>query len=256
MAAFSVKKWYMDLANARGDVYIGYSVSLKWGRLEMNGQQHLWRSLESGVQTRTEIKKGFAPEFESTEKLTWKPAGLEGTWESIEKPFEAVLLQNEDGKIVWRCAQPKAHASVRCSGIPFSGWGYTELTDITIPVWKLPFRRLWWGRCHTDNHYLVWIRWDGGTQRHLGWFDGRYSEDLTVGDNRIAGPDFQLELAEGITLRHGKIGSTILYPFEKLGAVLPGTILSIDEHKWYNTGTLRSRAGPESAIVIHELVSW
>jgi hypothetical protein len=256
MPDFALRKWYLDAADDKGNVFIGYSVSLKWGKLELNGHQHLYHSPEKGIETQTVITRQSIPEYEGKDRLTWKPGGLVGTWESVEKPVEAILLDTEKGKIAWQCAQPKARANIKSSKLSFSGWGYTECLDITIPVWKLPFKTLYWGRCHTDNHYLVWIKWDGKTKQNMLWFDGKCSRDFTIEDGQITGHDFVLKLGENVPIRQGKIGPTILQPLGNIARLLPKTVLSIDEHKWYNRGILETNSNTEPAIVIYEEVSW
>jgi len=256
MPDFSLKKWYLDVADDWGDVYIGYCVSLKWGKVELNGLQHLWHSPETGVETQMEITKQSAPEYKGENQLVWQPKGIEAIWESADRPIKETLLDITEGKIVWQCTQPKAHASINSSKLSFSGWGYTECIDITVPVWKLPFRTLYWGRCHTDNHYLVWIRWDGKTRQNLIWFDGKCSQDFVIEEEKIIGSDFLLRLGENVPLRQGKIGSTIFQPFGNIVKILPKTILSMDESKWYNKGILEANSKAESATTIYEKVSW
>lgn len=256
MPNFSLRKWYLDAADDRGNVYIGYCVHLKWRGIELNGFQHLWRTPQKGIETQTQITRQPTPEYKGENQLIWQPNGVQGIWESVCKPIIETLLDIEDGKIVWQCTQPKARASINSSKLSFSGWGYTECIDITIPVWKLPFRTLYWGRCHTTNHYLVWIKWDGKTKQNLIWFDGKCSQDFVIEDNMITGSDFLLKLGENVPLRQGKIASTIFRPFKKIVRILPKTTFLADERKWYNKGILETDSKSESATVIYEKVLW
>ena len=256
MRKFSLKKWYLDVADDKGNVYIGYCISLKWGKFELNGFQHLWHSFEKGIETQTEITKQSAPEYKGGNQLIWQPTGIEAIWESVGKPIEETLLDIEDGKIIWQCTQPKAHASIKSSKLSFSGWGYTECIDITVPVWKLPFKTLYWGRCHTNNHYLVWIKWDGKTKQNLIWLDGKCSRDFIIEDNKIIGSDFLLKFGGNIPLRQGTIRSTIFQPFGNIIKILPKTIFLVDERKWYNRGILETDSQVESAVIIYEQALW
>jgi hypothetical protein len=246
----------LDVADDKGHVYIGYCVSLKWGKVELNGFQHLWRSPEKGIETQLKFTKQSAPEYKEGNQLIWQPNGIEAIWESAAQPVKETLLDTDDGKIVWQCRQPKARASVNSSKLSFSGWGYTECIEITIPVWKLPFNILYWGRCHSDNHCLVWIKWDGKTKQNLIWFDGECSQDFVIEDSKIVGSDFLLNLGENVPLRQGKIGSTIFRPFVNTMRVLPKAILLVDERKWYNKGFLETNSKVESAVTIYEKVVW
>jgi hypothetical protein len=256
MPDFALRKWYLDAADDRGNVFIGYWIALKWGKLKLNGWQNLWRTSERGVVTQTSITRQSQPGYEGMNRLTWKPDKLEGTWESEEKPVEATLVDIEAGKIVWHCTQPKAQASIKSPRLSFSGWGYTEYLDISIPLWKFPFKTLYWGRCHTNSHYVVWIKWEGKTKQNLVWSDGKCSQDFCIEDNKITGPDFLLKLGENVPLRQGKIGPNILQSLSNITRILPKTILSLDERKWYNRGILETSTEAEPAIVIYEEVSW
>lgn len=256
MPDFSLRKWYLDVADDKGDVYIGYSVSLKWGKFELDGFQHLWRSPSKGVETQTKIARQPVPECRGENQLLWRPVGVEAIWETAGKPIKETLLDIEDGRIEWRCTQPRARASISSSRLSFSGWGYTEYIDITVPVWRLPFKTLYWGRCHTNDHYLVWIRWEGKTKQSLIWFDGKCSRDFVIEDNIIAGSDFLLKLGENVPLRQGKIASTIFQPFSKIVKIFPKTTFLADERKWYNMGFLETGSKAEPAITIYERVLW
>jgi hypothetical protein len=255
MQNFSLKKWYLDAADDQGNVYIGYCVFLKWGKFQLNGLQHLWRSPQ-GIETRIDITRQTVPFYEQKDRLVWKPGGLEATWKSVVEPFEATLLDVKEGKIAWQCTQPKARANISSTKLSFSGWGYTECIDITIPISQLSFKTLYWGRCHTNNHCLVWIKWEGKTSQNLAWLDGKCSQDFVIEADRIYGSEFTLELGENVVLREGKIGSTILQPLRTITGFLPKTLLSLDERKWYNLGILRTEAEIEPGIVIYEKVSW
>jgi len=256
MADFLLRKWYLDIADNAGHVYIGYCIYLKWGHFEINGYQNLWCSPEKGIRTETKIARVRAPYYDGADRLVWQPTGVKATWESEARPIEETLLKTDDGQIIWQCAQPKARASITSSALRFSGWGYTECIDITIPVWKLPFRTLYWGRCHTEHHYLVWIKWCGRASKSLVWFDGQFSQDFLIGDNRFAGSQFTLMLGESTPLRQGEIGSTIVRPLGGILKALPRTILSTDERKWYSNGVLNTDSKAEPATTIYEKVSW
>jgi hypothetical protein len=257
VADFALHKWYLDITDGFGRVFIGYCVHLKWGQAAIRGYQSLWRFPDGQVTSDTKIGRAPEPSSDMAGCLLWRPTGIEAVWQPAAKSIEEKLLETADGEIVWRCSQPKARASITSSAINLSGWGYAECIDITIPVWKLPFRTLYWGRCHTDNHYLVWIKWEGRTERSLIWFDGNCSQDLVITGNRVAGSQFELELGERMALRKGKIGSTIARPLGGKLEFLPKTVLSLNERKWYCRGVLcASGSRAETGTVIYEKVSW
>ena len=167
MKDFYLKKWYLDAADDQGNVYIGYLVSLQWRHLELHGYHHLWRTPRSGIQTQGGLVNQPPPVWENKSRLIWQPHHLTATWDSVADGLDETLLTTDQGEIKWQCTQPKAKAHTHLPHLSFTGWGYTEFIEMTIPVWELPLNKLYWGRCHSDHHYLVWIKWDGSTTQHL-----------------------------------------------------------------------------------------
>ncbi len=256
MKDFYLKKWYLDSADDQGNVYIGYFVSLQWRHLELHGYHHLWRTASNRMQTQGGLAKQPLPVWENTKRLLWQPHGLTATWDAVVHGLDETLLTIEQGEIKWHCTQPKAQAHIHLPHLSFHGWGYTECLDLTIPVWELPLKHLYWGRCHSENHYLVWIKWDGSTTQELIWHNGKRTTDLTITDTYIRGPDCQLTLGENLPLRQGQLNSTVFQPFRNVTRLLPEATFLAHEHKWYNLGQIESQTGSEPAVSIYEEVIW
>ena len=253
---FSLKKWYLDAADDRGNVYIGYWISLRWRKLRLHGYQQLWRTPQSGVKTQGGLTKQPPPVWQRNNQLSWQPQNAQTTWDSATRGLGEILLSTAEGDIQWQCTQPKAKAHIRLPLLSFAGWGYTECIDITIPVWKLPFKTLYWGRCHTTNHYLVWIKWDGVAANSLIWHNGRRSTDWVMANHLIEGSDFRLTIANPIPLRQGRLISTVFSPFGKLTELFPKPAFLADEHKWYSQGRFDTQTTSEPATMIYEEVFW
>ena len=256
MKDFSLKKWYLDSADDQGNVYIGYLVSLQWRHLELHGYQHVWRTPSNGIHTQGGLTKQPLPVWENKHRLIWQPHQLTASWDSVADGIDETLCCTDQGEITWHCTQPKAKAQIHLPHLSFSGWGYTECIEMTIPVWELPFQKLYWGRCHSENHYLVWIKWDGSTTQQLMWHNGKRATDLTITATQISGSDWQLTLGENIPLRQGTLISTVFHPYHKVTRLLPEATFLAEEHKWYNLGQLESQTGSEPAVSIYEEVVW
>ncbi len=256
MKDFYLKKWYLDAADYRGNVYIGYLVALQWQHLELHGYQHLWRTPNDGVQTQGELSRQPLPVWQGRQQLTWQPHHATATWDSAADEINETLYATEQGEINWRCIQPKARAHIHLPHLSLSGWGYTESITLTLPVWKLPFQKLYWGRCHSEHHYLVWIKWNGATTQQLVWHNGQRTSDLTISKTDITGSDWQLKLGENIPLRQGKLLSTVFEAYSTVTQLLPEATFLAEEHKWYNLGQLESQTGSEPALSIYEEVVW
>ena len=213
MDHFTLKKWYLDVVDDQGHVFIGYWLVLTWHAISITAFQNLWHAPHLGVNMRSGLTRQPPPRWETDHMLNWSIPDLKGNWTSAATPVEKELFQNQHGSISWHCTQPKAGAIITGPGFAFRGWGYTECIDITVPIWKLPFTTLYWGRCHTNNHYLVWIRWDGATRQNILWHNGAAHENALISDNYIQGDGIFLKLPREITLRQGNALSTVFKPF-------------------------------------------
>jgi hypothetical protein len=256
MKDFSLTKWYLDAADDQGNVYMGYHLSLQWRSLELHGYQHVWRTPSTGLQTQGGFTQQPSPIWDDKKRLLWHPHHLSATWDSVADSVEETLLTTDQGEIKWHCTQPKTKATIDLPALSFSGWGYTECIKITLPVWKLPFKQLFWGRCHSENHYLVWIAWNGSTTRHLLWHNGERQTAWTMTDHCITGSDWQLTINERLPLRQGQLLSTVFQSYSDITQLFPEATFLANEQKWYGLGRLESQTGSEPAIFIDEEVIW
>lgn len=256
MSDFKLVKWYLDAADNKGNVFIGYYASLHWKKITLHGYQLFYRSPEGGTKTWGDFSKQPTPVVKNNNQIVWQPKYLSASWESSENTIDEVLFSSECGYINWKCLQPKAKAKIQLPTYSFEGLGYTELIEITVPIWNLPFKTLYWGRALSKNHCLSWIKWDGEKEKSLIWHNGKRSNNLTITDDIIGGSDFKLKLRESISLRQGKLKSTVFKSFGKITKLLPRTTFLADEHKWYCQGILESNSGSEPAIIIYEKVLW
>lgn len=256
MSGFSLTKWYMDAADSRGNVYLGYWARLQWKAITLQGHQHLWRAAGSPVRVQGGLSRDESPAWTNDRLLAWQAGAVRAQWQTADDGFGDTLYQAERGEITWRCTQPRAAARIELPGLSFSGWGYTECLELTVPIWQLPFRTLFWGRCHTDDHHLVWIGWRGDTERSLAWCDGKRSDRAVITADSVRAPDVQLDLDREVALRRGVVRSTALSAFVDVARILPRSALGMDEQKWYGRGVLDVAGATQSSTTIHEEVRW
>lgn len=256
MDHFTLKKWYLDVVDDRGHVFIGYWLVLTWQAVSITAFQNLWHVPNLGVKSRSGLTRQPPPSWETDHELRWRIPHLQGSWTSAATALKKELLWSQQGNILWHCTQPKAGANVSGPEIAFSGWGYTECIDITIPIWKLPLTGLYWGRCHTGNHYLVWIRWEGTTRQNILWHNGIAHKEALISDTCIQSEDIFLKLPQEITLRRGNLLSTVFKPFKNIIGAIPNKALDLNESKWYGNSILETKNGSEPATVIFEKVTW
>jgi hypothetical protein len=255
MSDFFLKKWYLDAADDQGNVFIGYWITLRWRALSLSGYQYLWHSPGLGVITQSEWKRQPEPVWQDPGFLVWHSKNLKANWKSAADSIGTTITLSK-GEVVWQCLQPKAKANIELPHFSFSGWGYTEYININVPIWNLPLKTLYWGRSHSDNHYLVWIKMEGLTQLYAVWCDGKPDNNLSISDTQIRGSNFNLELGENVPLRKGQIISTVFRPFKNIIKLFPPKTFLMDEQKWYNLGMIKTDNTPEKAITIYEKVIW
>jgi hypothetical protein len=255
MSDFSLKKWYLDAADNQGNAFIGYWISLRWRALSLSGYQYLWHPHGQGVIVHAEFKRRPEPVWLDPHHLVWQSKNLKSSWQSTEDSIGTTIPLGK-GEVNWQCFQPKAKANIELPQFSFSGWGYTECININVPVWNLPFKTLYWGRSHSQNHYLVWIILEGLTRLNMVWLDGKPDNNLVICETRISGSNFNLELGENTPLRKGQLISTVFKPFENIIKLFPPRTFLMDERKWYNQGLLKTGNVCENAITIYEKVTW
>jgi hypothetical protein len=257
MPAFALRKWYMDVANAAGDAWIGYYAGLRWHALHLDFTHQLRRSPAEGVRERGEVGAQAEPQWSDADTLHWRPAGLEATWRRCCSPaITETLFASDEGQVAWSCLLPRANASLRTDRGVLSGTGYVECLELSIAPWRLPLAALHWGRCHAAAHDLVWIRWDGRAPRSLAWLDGVRCASATITETTVSADGARWQCGERVTLRRGALGHTLLAPLRALLTAVPASALALDEHKWYTRGRLTVDGIGADAVGIAERVGW
>lgn len=168
--------------------------------------------------------------------------GVEGRWTALDESIEQTVFESAEGRVHWRCLQPRSRVKLRVGGREVSGLGYAEHVVLTIAPWDVPLRTLQWGRFVHESGYLVWIHWD---DRKLCWSS---DDDVTIAD---------LHLAQTRTLRDGPLGSAALASAPGLRSTLPARMLAVHETK--RISRARLIRGPHAGAegwAIHEVVEW
>ncbi len=256
-SGFWLKKWYLDAADERGNVYIGYWGEVRWKTLSLHYYEHLWRSGVGKLASKAAFSSRPEPAWADDRRLCWDMPEVRAEWISVgEAPLSERLLTTDHGEIRWRCLQPKARAVIKLPNLAFEGWGYTECLELTVRPWKFPWKRLYWGRSHSDHHYLVWIRWDGPASQSRLWHDGRCTTQFELSQAGLSSGAIALQIQEHDTLRQGLIRSTVFHSLGKVASLVPTRALLVDEHKWFGRGRIMADGLSEPATAIYEEVLW
>jgi hypothetical protein len=129
---------------------------------------------------------------------------------------------------------------------------------LTVAPWKLPIKRLRWGRFVNATDTVVWIDWSGTFVRRDVFWNGRSVDAREIGDTEIVFEDgWVMSLDRGAVLRDGILGATALAVIPNLNRLFPDSILNMRECKWLSRAVLRRAGMPDSVgMAIHEVVEW
>jgi hypothetical protein len=263
-SGFRLRKWYLDVVDGDGSACIGYWARLSWGPLRLHYASLLLAEPGAAPVQRQTLQPGPPPRLEGG-ACTWTcpPLGVAGAWAALAAPLQKVLLATPTGGIRWNCHQPAAAARLSFdtdagAAGTLRGFGYVEVLELTLPPWRLPFDRLWWGRFVGAGASLVWLQWRGRSQRRLALLDGELHRTPRITAERVALDGAgSLDLAEHTDVRAAPLGAGALRSLPGLVRLLPRRFRDADERKRLSRGTLH-RAGrePVQGWAIHEVVQW
>ncbi|MGA7885134.1 MAG: hypothetical protein WCA44_05280 [Acidobacteriaceae bacterium] len=261
MSAFELSKWYADCVGDEGDAVILYHAELRLGILPIHYESLLIRERDSPARAEYSLRRNSAPvardgsvEWQSSH---WRASA---SWRDLGRPQREVLFEAGAGSLQWNCIAPRAAATVRIGEEkPLKGWGYVEHLKLSIPPWRLPIRRLRWGRFVNAADSLVWIDWSGPSARQVVVLNGARAPAARITDSDVVldASGATLHLEDSQEIRNGRLGETALAVFPNLSDLFPESILNIRECKWLSRATLRQPGRPDSTgTAIHEVVEW
>ena len=256
---FSLEKYYVDLVTAEGHYFIGYSARLNWRAIKINYRATLHHPSFLGVNTGPSLSSRDGPVDNDT-VLTWRShrLGFDGQWRRLASAERHVLHQEDEGVVDWNCSQPSARVQLTtASGATFHGIGYVECLKLTIPPWRLGLRTLLWGRFVSEDHFVVWIEWQGKRDLKLLICDGQRAANPQISDNCVRCEDFELSLERAEIIREDSIGETLISKIPSVLRAAPIEFLGGNEQKYVSRGRLAFAGGSiHTGWVIHECVSW
>jgi hypothetical protein len=251
---FSLVKWYMDCVTDAGDAAIVYCADLRWGGMHAT----IGNVLESGAETSTRTSLGrYRIECLPDEiAVDYPRLKISGSWRPTCSPFQRAVYEEAGGSIEWNCLQPASRVRMRTGEREFEGLGYAECLTVTVAPWRLPLRQLRWGRFVSAHHSLAWVDWQGEYSASFAVADGIECKLISISESEIAIESGALQIGEEISLRGGRLRSTILPGARALRRLFPPSIFNIREQKWKSRGTLVHRGETSYGWVIHEVVDW
>jgi hypothetical protein len=181
---------------------------------------------------------------------------ISGTWQAICSPFQRTVYEERGGSIAWNCIQPASRVRMSIGERELAGLGYAECLTVTLPSWRLPIRRLRWGRFVSGEHALAWVDWQGPYSTQFAVLDGRECCLISASESEVVTAEVSLKIEPGDSLRAGQLNSTVLSSAPGLKRLFPASLFNIREQKWKSRGTLAHSGRTSHGWVIHEVVDW
>jgi hypothetical protein len=254
---FTFTKWYFDCVAPNSRVAIGYWASLAWRGVALTWQNVTLYETGRPPVSRSSLVPAPPPEV-AGDTITWNATALACAVgiESRQRPIEERLIDSDAGVVEWRAEAPAAAVSFELRGsATVQGPGYAERIFISMPPWRLPIRELRWGRWldAAASRSVVWIDWRSDSPRTWVFVDGIKAPAAVVTDEIICAEGMKVVLGERQTL-HSRAFAEIVATIPPLKAVVPKSLLTLRETKWYSTGTLlEGNAAAQTGSAIHEV---
>ncbi|MDH3455678.1 MAG: hypothetical protein OER90_02450 [Gemmatimonadota bacterium] len=256
---FRLSKWYLDCVTDAGDAAVLYWASLKWGIARLRYGAALVRAKDGERTERYTLRPGPEPTEDDGGGVQWTSRRLQasGSWKRSTRGMERTLLDTPDGSVHWRCVSPSSVATVVMDGRSIRGSGYVEHLTMTVKPWRLPFNELTWGRFHSSDDALVWIKWGGGLSRTWAFLNGVEWQGAEITPHHVAlsHANAELNIEGGCELRSGRLANTALRSLWVAAASIPRW-RKAHESKWLARGTLVRPSGISTGWALHEAVEW
>lgn len=257
MPDFVLTKWYYDLVDDRSNAFIGYFADLQWGNVKLRYEGSIFfESASRQTKQRNNFRfSSTVSEIDTSESLITFPSGR-GTWDVLDSSYKAELLGGQT-PIHWECFQPKSDARLTFEDQTIQGFGYAEKITLRLAPWRLPIKELFWGRYHSMQNTVVWIRWVGPMPKLLIFWNGRLINEGEVTSEIVIFDGQSILLPRQMEIRNERIRDSLFRGFKKIMKLFPASIMSLQEEKWCGQAMwMVDNKVSDTGMVLHERVTW
>lgn len=170
-----LRKWYLDF-HAEDETGFYYIMSLHTGifKVGASGIYHVNKNREIRSFKFSRLKNESLHSLDlsrSSLNLSFKKAqlktchgsiNLEGEWRNPNGPIKRVfkpLFRQGKNWCDWKVWMPAAEVNLKITAGHRSknlkGKGYMDFIGFSLPPWNMPFHKLYWGRLHSDNNWII-----------------------------------------------------------------------------------------------------
>ena len=205
---FQLNKWYLDFSSAEevgfyyimslhaGPFNIGYSAIHHYTRGDTVRTSKISRlTRETKHRLTTSVGELIISPGTALLELNHKKVSLRGEWLFQGRPTKMIkrpLIEQENGWCDWTVWTPFARSEVNLTrgrhNHRISGTGYIDFVRFTFPFWRVPLKKLYWGRLHSENRWVILFLLIAPDTRMGLYADGEVtSDELDVEVIRDAG---------------------------------------------------------------------
>lgn len=167
-------KWYFDFQNESmfGYYYVGFirlnGLCISFSEGHHTGIEYPLEFYQTGLGCQKTPKSLYTShakiqfEKDHTElSLRKKNYFIKACWNHESTAFPLTyhpLYDNEYGRCTWKVWMPKSTVTLHTNGdhpLQLTGSGYIDFVRLTIPLWKIPFLALHWGRLYSDRDWII-----------------------------------------------------------------------------------------------------
>ncbi len=249
-------KYYFDGVSEDGDVFICYSATLSIGFVKIPYSSVIYhrknRTIERSSFTRDVVIK-------DTEKIQWisEKLNAKGSWALGGDAFLCELYKDKNDHFIrWQLLNASSTANVTFEKKRYHLNGYVEKIELSMPLLKLPVKRLLWGRwiSSTSDRYIVWIIWEDendNTSLNKLWSNEKVYSASEYSLDRITFDNKTLTITKMGDIRVEDVNKSVIKS-RLLNKMLPSSFKNIVERKYYGKGVIEDDVGS----VIYEEVIW
>ncbi len=251
-------KYYFDGISEDGRVFIAYSAKLSIGKIKIPYSSIIYhfngKTIEHHHFTKDRV-------LQNNNAVHWinNKLNINGKWHLKGNPITASFYEDNAGKdyIKWHVLSGLSKAELRLQNKSYHLSGYLEKISVSMPMLKLPIKRLLWGRWinHDRTRYIVWIIWEdehGNSIENRVWDNGTEYSASSYSMKEIAFENKVLEIEQISAIRTAEVADSVIDKKKILQKFLPKTFKHIMEHKYYAHG----RIDNDSGTIIYEEVLW
>jgi hypothetical protein len=257
--SYIFEKQYLDCIDDQGNCFIIYRAELHYLFINIHYSELVFCDSDDATTCKSSLKKTVKPEPGEILKYLNPSLEIKGSWKRINNLLPSYSFRDAEGKeLIWNCHHPKTNTEIFYKGTRFTGYGYAETLLLSIKPCNLPLDEIRWGRFHSDEYSVIWLRWKGTFPLNKLYCNGVEYNDAEYGEKSLNfdGGAYQLVFRETANIRNGKLKSLFsTFPWMKI--FFNKSVLNTTEIKYKSESLLmHDKKVTATGWSIYEIVTW